>query len=98
MGLALAATLLEQGHPTTVWNRTPEKADGLVVQGARRAATIADAVAASPVTVRTSVERNVSSDQPELMKALAERAIAEGHGGQNYLAVFELLKKPTPSS
>ncbi|MFV8132626.1 NAD(P)-dependent oxidoreductase [Streptomyces syringium] len=281
MGLALAATLLEQGHPTTVWNRTPEKADGLVAQGARRAATIADAVAASPVTViclkdyeamyetldsasavlagrvlvnlssgtpteareavawagerkadyldgaimvpppavghpdsvflysgsrevfddhrptlaamggptylgpdpslavlyntalldfmyaslngflhaaalvgtanvevakfaelaigwflpavvgatvlaqapqldkgdypgdqgtmemnlnalehiaRTSVERNVSSDQPELMKALAERAIAEGRGGQNYLAVFELLKKPTPSS
>ncbi|MFI1255191.1 hypothetical protein ACH4U6_15560 [Streptomyces netropsis] len=47
---------------------------------------------------RTSEERNVSSDQPRLMKELAERAIAEGDGGQNYLAVFELLKRPTPSS
>ncbi|WP_436800654.1 hypothetical protein [Streptomyces syringium] len=47
---------------------------------------------------RTSVERNVSSDQPKLRKELAERAIAEGRGGQNYLAVCELLKKPTPSS
>ncbi|WP_338930553.1 hypothetical protein WEB32_01620 [Streptomyces netropsis] len=47
---------------------------------------------------RTSEERNVSSDQPRLMQELAERAIAEGYGGQNYLAVFELLKRPTPSS
>ncbi|MEE1738788.1 NAD(P)-binding domain-containing protein [Streptomyces sp. BE147] len=51
MGLALAGTLLEHGHPTTVWNRTPEKADTLVTKGAHRAETIAEAVYASPVTI-----------------------------------------------
>ncbi|MET9555351.1 NAD(P)-binding domain-containing protein [Streptomyces sp. NPDC006645] len=51
MGLALAETLLDRGHPLTVWNRTPEKADSLVANGARRAATVAEAVSASPLTV-----------------------------------------------
>ncbi|MGW8574688.1 NAD(P)-dependent oxidoreductase [Streptomyces niveus] len=51
MGLALAEALLRRGHPLTVWNRTPEKADSLVAQGARRAATVAEAVSASPLTV-----------------------------------------------
>ncbi|MFF5253970.1 NAD(P)-dependent oxidoreductase [Streptomyces leeuwenhoekii] len=51
MGEALAETLLAQGHPLTVWNRTPGKADGLVARGAHRAATVADAVSASPLTV-----------------------------------------------
>ncbi|MFI5805004.1 NAD(P)-dependent oxidoreductase [Streptomyces sp. NPDC051561] len=51
MGLALAETLLEHGHPTTVWNRTPEKANGLVTKGVRRAGTVAEAVSASPVTI-----------------------------------------------
>ncbi|MFI6287169.1 NAD(P)-dependent oxidoreductase [Streptomyces sp. NPDC051018] len=51
MGGALAGALLERGHPTTVWNRTPEKADGLVAKGARRAGTVAEAVSASPVTI-----------------------------------------------
>lgn len=51
MGLALADTLLEHGHPTTVWNRTPEKANGIAAKGAHRAGTVAEAVAASPVTV-----------------------------------------------
>ncbi|MGW7079452.1 NAD(P)-binding domain-containing protein [Streptomyces sp. NPDC054866] len=51
MGIALAEALLAQGHPLTVWNRTPEKADPLVAKGARRAATVADAVDASPLTL-----------------------------------------------
>lgn len=51
MGLALAGTLLDDGHPTTVWNRTPAKARELVARGARLAASVADAVAASPLTV-----------------------------------------------
>lgn len=51
MGLALAEALLRRGHPLTVWNRTPEKADSLVAKGARRAATVAEAVSASPLTV-----------------------------------------------
>src|SRR5688572_15625198 len=51
MGQALAAAFLKNGHPTTVWNRTAEKADDLVAKGARRAATVAEAVLASPVVV-----------------------------------------------
>ncbi len=42
---------------------------------------------------RTSVEQGVHSDQPRLMKAIAEEAIAAGHGGENYLAVFEVFRK-----
>ncbi|MFD3817709.1 NAD(P)-dependent oxidoreductase [Streptomyces rubiginosohelvolus] len=51
MGLALAAALMEKGHPTTVWNRTPEKARDLVARGALLAPSVADAVAASPLTL-----------------------------------------------
>ncbi|MFI6519757.1 NAD(P)-dependent oxidoreductase [Spirillospora sp. NPDC050679] len=51
MGTALAQALLGKGRSLTVWNRTPGKADGLVAEGAHRAATVADAVAASPVTI-----------------------------------------------
>jgi 3-hydroxyisobutyrate dehydrogenase-like beta-hydroxyacid dehydrogenase len=51
MGLALAETLLDHGHPTTVWNRTPEKAKSLVTKGAHPAGTVAEAVSASPVTI-----------------------------------------------
>jgi 3-hydroxyisobutyrate dehydrogenase-like beta-hydroxyacid dehydrogenase len=51
MGTALAEALLKQGHPLTVWNRTPRKADGLVDQGAVRAATVTEAVSASSITI-----------------------------------------------
>lgn len=47
MGSALAGALLDRGHPTTVWNRTPHKAKPLADRGARVAATPRDAVAAS---------------------------------------------------
>ncbi|GAA2683315.1 MULTISPECIES: NAD(P)-dependent oxidoreductase [Actinosynnema] len=51
MGSALAKAFLEKGHRTTVWNRSPGKADDLVSQGAVRAATVAEAVAASELVV-----------------------------------------------
>ncbi|MFE2292693.1 NAD(P)-dependent oxidoreductase [Streptomyces sp. NPDC059452] len=51
MGSALAATLLERGHPTTVWNRSAQKAQQLVDRGARLAATPEEAVAASPLVI-----------------------------------------------
>ncbi|MEV4760373.1 NAD(P)-binding domain-containing protein [Micromonospora sp. NPDC049559] len=47
MGRAMAASLLRAGHPVTVWNRTPGRADGLVAEGATAAPTPAPAVAAS---------------------------------------------------
>ncbi|WP_380495929.1 NAD(P)-dependent oxidoreductase [Streptoalloteichus tenebrarius] len=51
MGAALADALLAHGHPTTVWNRSPHRAEPLVTRGARRADTITEAVAASPLVV-----------------------------------------------
>ncbi|TDC13260.1 NAD(P)-dependent oxidoreductase [Streptomyces sp. 8K308] len=51
LGRALAEALIERGHPTTVWNRTPARADALVARGARRAGTVTEAVAASPLVV-----------------------------------------------
>ncbi len=47
MGSALAGALLDRGHPTTVWNRTPRKAKPLADRGVHVAATPRDAVAAS---------------------------------------------------
>ena len=43
MGRGMAACLLRAGHEVTVYNRTREKTDALVSQGARRAETAADA-------------------------------------------------------
>jgi 3-hydroxyisobutyrate dehydrogenase-like beta-hydroxyacid dehydrogenase len=57
MGSALAAAFLAGGHPTTVWNRTAEKADPLVAKGARLASSVRDAVTASPLVV-VSVKGN----------------------------------------
>jgi 3-hydroxyisobutyrate dehydrogenase-like beta-hydroxyacid dehydrogenase len=51
MGSALAASLVDAGHPTTVWNRTPGRDTGLVARGATSAMTVHDAVTASPVVV-----------------------------------------------
>ncbi|MDV6290808.1 NAD(P)-binding domain-containing protein [Streptomyces sp. UP1A-1] len=51
MGRALAGALVKDGHTTTVWNRSPGKADDLVAQGAERAATARDAVRASPLVI-----------------------------------------------
>ncbi|MEV0500268.1 NAD(P)-binding domain-containing protein [Streptomyces spectabilis] len=51
MGRALASAFLAAGHPTTVWNRTPGRAEGLVENGAVEAATAAEAIAASDLVV-----------------------------------------------
>ncbi len=51
MGQALARAFLAHGHPITVWNRSPEKGDALVAASARRAVTVADAVAGADLVV-----------------------------------------------
>jgi 3-hydroxyisobutyrate dehydrogenase-like beta-hydroxyacid dehydrogenase len=47
MGRAMVTTLMNAGHPVTVWNRTPSRAAELVTAGATLALTPADAVRAS---------------------------------------------------
>lgn len=39
MGVRMAANILKAGHQVTVWNRTPSKADELVIDGAKLAQT-----------------------------------------------------------
>ncbi|MEU4602028.1 NAD(P)-binding domain-containing protein [Kribbella sp. NPDC023972] len=51
MGAALAGAFVGAGYPTTVWNRTAAKAEALVAKGGRQAATVEDAVAASPLVI-----------------------------------------------
>ncbi|WP_462186958.1 MULTISPECIES: NAD(P)-dependent oxidoreductase [unclassified Frankia] len=51
MGQALAAAFIDGGHPTTVWNRSADKASGVVGKGARLAGSVADAITASDLVV-----------------------------------------------
>ncbi|TDB92969.1 NAD(P)-binding domain-containing protein [Actinomadura sp. 7K534] len=51
MGSAIARMFVDRGYATTVWNRTASKTAPLTEAGATAAATAADAVAASPLTV-----------------------------------------------
>jgi 3-hydroxyisobutyrate dehydrogenase-like beta-hydroxyacid dehydrogenase len=51
MGQALAAAFLKDGHPTTVWNRSAEKAQELVAKGATLADSVESAISASPLVI-----------------------------------------------
>jgi 3-hydroxyisobutyrate dehydrogenase-like beta-hydroxyacid dehydrogenase len=73
MGSALARALLADGHPTTVWNRSPERAEPLAAAGARPAATAADAIAASPLSIACVL------DADALHEVLDEAGDAPGH-------------------
>jgi 2-hydroxy-3-oxopropionate reductase len=60
----MAANLLKAGYGLTVWNRTASQADGLVSQGAKRAATPREVAAASEVVI------TIVSDPPALESVL----------------------------
>ena len=51
MGATLAQAFLGAGHRVVVWNRTPGRSAGLEAAGARAAATAAEAIAATDLTV-----------------------------------------------
>lgn len=51
MGQAMVRTLLGAGHPVTVWNRTPSRAEGVVADGATLAADPAQAVTAGDLVI-----------------------------------------------
>ncbi|GLZ55467.1 NAD(P)-dependent oxidoreductase [Actinomycetospora sp. NBRC 106378] len=51
IGAGMARSLLRAGHGVTVWNRTRERAEPLAEDGARVAATLADAVAGAELVV-----------------------------------------------
>lgn len=60
MGRALADALIMAGGRTTVWNRSAAKADGLVARGAIRAATVEEAVLASPLSLVCLLDYDVA--------------------------------------
>ncbi|MDB1088751.1 NAD(P)-binding domain-containing protein [Streptomyces sp. ACA25] len=71
MGSALAGALVKAGYPTTVWNRSPGKAEALVAQGAVAAATAGDAVRAGQLVIvclldHASVHEVLDPLSPEL--------------------------------
>ncbi|GAB2648788.1 NAD(P)-dependent oxidoreductase [Nocardia goodfellowii] len=51
MGQAMVRAFLKAGVEVTVWNRSTEKVDAMVELGAKRAATVAEALDANEVTV-----------------------------------------------
>jgi 3-hydroxyisobutyrate dehydrogenase-like beta-hydroxyacid dehydrogenase len=84
MGQALAAAFLRAGHPTTVWNRSPGKADELVRQGAVLAPTVADAVTASELVVVCLTTYDVMHDVLDpLDGALSGRVLANLTSGSS---------------
>ena len=61
MGAGMAANLLKAGHEVTVYNRTPAKAEALVAQGAKAAASVADACRGDAVITMLANDEAVES-------------------------------------
>jgi len=74
MGSGMAGNLLAAGYALRVWNRTAAKAEPLVAQGARRAATPAEAAAAADAVITMLADdaalREVSYGAAGLLDAL----------------------------
>ncbi len=76
MGRSLARAFLAAGHPTTVWNRSPEKGEDVVALGAVRAASAHEAVRASGLVVVCLVDYDASDAVLEpLAEALKGRVL-----------------------
>jgi 3-hydroxyisobutyrate dehydrogenase-like beta-hydroxyacid dehydrogenase len=76
MGRALAGAFLNNGHPTTVWNRTATKSGELTGRGATAAATVAEAIAASPIVVVCVLDHHAVHDVLDpVADALAGRTL-----------------------
>jgi 3-hydroxyisobutyrate dehydrogenase-like beta-hydroxyacid dehydrogenase len=92
MGSALAKTLLSAGHTVTVWNRSLEKAELLVGDGAEIGVTVADAVKASPVILvcidnYTTTRKIFASN--EVLSVLADRVVVQMSSGTPLEAVAD---------
>ncbi|PWK87976.1 3-hydroxyisobutyrate dehydrogenase-like beta-hydroxyacid dehydrogenase [Lentzea atacamensis] len=58
MGQAMAGAYLDKGYEVTVWNRTPARADELVVRGAARAGSVEAALTASDLVVLSLIDHD----------------------------------------
>jgi len=80
MGSTIARLLIESGRRVTVWNRSPEKADGLARRGATLAPSVEAAVLASPVTLMCVYDYNAANailEAPGVATALQNRILVQ---------------------
>lgn len=79
MGLTLAELMLRAGRTVTLWNRSADRAEGLVARGANLAPDPASAVAASPVTLVCVLDYAAAEailHRPQVGATLAGRILA----------------------
>lgn len=92
MGSRMAANVVAAGHELTVWNRTPEKADGWAAEHAARAVgTPAEVAAASDVVITMVV------DGPQVEAVLLSAAGAAGGAHDDSLFVDMSTIGPAPT-
>ena len=77
MGQAMVRTLMAGGHPVTVWNRTASRADDLVAEGAARAASPAEAVAAVDLVILSLTDYQAMYD---ILDPVGAHAAGSGPG------------------
>lgn len=86
MGGRLARVLLERGHDVTVWNRSPARVVAMERAGARRAASPAQAVAASPLTLMCVTDYAAAGEvleAPAVLEKLRGRTLVQlTNGGE----------------
>ncbi|MWA10921.1 NAD(P)-dependent oxidoreductase [Streptomyces sp. BA2] len=78
MGTPMARQLLAAGHPLTVWNRTAEKAQPLVSEGARIAADPAEAVRDADVVITMLAG-------PDAVRAVTDAIVPELRAGAHWV-------------
>lgn len=80
MGATIARLFARKGHDVTVWNRSAGKAEPLRALGAQVAATAAEAMAASPVTVMCVYDYRAADailHAPEVQAALQGKLLVQ---------------------
>ena len=85
MGAAFARSLLHNGFRVTVWNRNASKAESLKPDGARIAATPADAIAASPMSIIAVLDHSATMailEDTQVAQALLQRDVLQTSSGR----------------
>ncbi len=80
MGSAIARTLLDNKFDLTIWNRTGTKAEDLAARGATAAASLEQAIAASPrilVCIHGYANTRALLDDPEIVPLLTGRTVIQ---------------------
>ena len=86
MGHGIADNFLKHGYEVTVWNRSPEKADDLVVRGAIVAVSVADAVAVADLVFEVTANDESSRE----LWLGADGIISHANAGQTLITCATL--------